>query len=67
MAATHHVADLDFHKVAAAQFAVDRKIEQRAIPQTFVFIEKEADSPNVARFERPLRATFWPAFQGRRS
>jgi hypothetical protein len=50
MAAAHHIADFDLHKVTAAQLAVDRKIEQRAISQTFMFIEEDADGPNVASF-----------------
>ena len=43
---------------AARQFAVDREIEQCSISDPLVLIEKEAESPNVAGFQRP----FWTDF-----
>jgi hypothetical protein len=40
-------ADLDLHKVAASQLAVDGKVEQCSIPRTTLTIQKEADRPNL--------------------
>ena len=50
------VADLHLDDVAAAQLAVDRKVEQSAVAQTSMLVEEEADSPHIARFQRSLRA-----------
>jgi hypothetical protein len=39
---THNQApDLDLNEIAAAQLAVDRKIEQRSVPQAAVSIEDD--------------------------
>ena len=50
------IPDLHFDDVTSAQFAIDRQIEQRTIAQASMLIEKEADCPHVARFQRTLRA-----------
>lgn len=54
--ARHNVANPHLDYVAAAQLAVDRKVEQRPVPQTPMLIEPEADCPYLLLFERPLGA-----------
>jgi hypothetical protein len=50
--------DLDFHKIAASQFAVYRQIEQRPISQPSFSIKEEADGPDLSRLERSFCANF---------
>ena len=56
LAAADDVTDPELNEITAAQLAVDRKIEQCAITQAFMFVEKEANGPNISRFERALWA-----------
>lgn len=50
------VSNLHLNNLTAAQLAVDCKVEQRSVAQSPVLVEKKADRPDVARFERALRA-----------
>jgi hypothetical protein len=43
----HEVTDANFDEIAAAKFAVDRKVKQRPISQPMLAIEHEADLPNL--------------------
>ena len=67
----HNVADLDLHDIAAAQLAIDRKIEHGPITQPAFPVEPEPHSPDLLRLERPLGTELptgvpWlPAFHAR--
>lgn len=50
------IANLHFDNVAAPQLAVDGQIEKCPVSQSSMFVEKEADCPNVARLERTFCA-----------
>jgi len=54
-AAANQISDTQLHKVATAQLAVDRKVEQGAITQAPMFVEIEPDGPDIAWSERALR------------
>jgi hypothetical protein len=54
--AADDVADLHPDKVAATQFAVDGKVEQRAIAQAASFIQIKSDFLYLFRLERALGA-----------
>jgi hypothetical protein len=54
--ATDEIADPDLHDVAAAQFAVDRQIEQRSVSDPSLPVKPEADGPDLLGFERALRS-----------
>lgn len=54
--ADNNVADADLHYVTTAQFAVDSEIEQGAISEPSVLIEKEADGPDLLWFKGTLGA-----------
>jgi hypothetical protein len=41
-------------KAGAAEFAVDRRVEQRAVAQAMVLVEEEADGPDLPRLLCPL-------------
>ena len=56
LAAQHKIADPDLHHVAATKLAVDRQIEERTIAHAPVLVEKEADSPDLPRLQRPFRS-----------
>jgi hypothetical protein len=47
--ATHQVTNFELYEIAAAEFALDGAIEQRAVAQAPMFVEIEADRPDVAR------------------
>jgi hypothetical protein len=53
-----HVINADTHQVAAAQFAIDRQIEQRPISEKALLLQPEADCPNFLLLQRPLRTDF---------
>jgi hypothetical protein len=55
-AATEEIADPDLYDVTAAQFAVDRQIEHRPIPDPALTVEPEADGSDLLGFEGALRA-----------
>lgn len=55
-ATDNDVADANLHHVTTAQFAVDSEIEQSAISEPSMLIEKEADGPDVLWFEGTLGA-----------
>jgi hypothetical protein len=49
---------LILHRVAAAQLAVDGKIEPGSVAKSPVLIEIEPDGPYVARLQRAFRSAF---------
>jgi hypothetical protein len=51
---SHNRADFHFNDVAAAQFAIDRQVEQRSVAQPSVLIEEKTDCPDIAGFKRAL-------------
>ena len=55
-----HVVDADGDNVTAAQFAVDRQVEQREIALLALDLELRSDRPDVARFQRWLGADELP-------
>ncbi|WP_182911811.1 hypothetical protein [Sphingomonas cavernae] len=59
------VADPDLQDVTAAKLSVDRKVEQCAIAQSAMAIEKEADRQTSRGFSGHLVPMIWPAFHGR--
>lgn len=48
------IADLNLNQIAAAQLVVDRKIEQRLVPETPFAIKIKADRPNLLLRQWPL-------------
>ena len=50
----HQVAYLDLDEIAASQLAIDGQIEQRSVAQAPMFIEIEADRPNIPQFQGSL-------------
>jgi hypothetical protein len=56
VASCHKVASLELHQITATQPAVDREVQQSAIPKRLLAIEEEADGPDLLLPERPLRA-----------
>ena len=64
--ASHQVVDAYTDKIAAAQLAVDRQVEQRTISEASLLIEPEADRLNFLLFERPLGADLSADIPGRR-
>jgi hypothetical protein len=52
-------------KVTTAQLAVDRKVEQRPIPQATALIEVESDLPYLLGLQGPLRADSAPCVPDR--
>lgn len=59
-------SDFDLHQIAAAELAVDGKIEQRTISHPSFSVEKEAHCPNLALLQGLLDANLFPAFQAGR-
>jgi hypothetical protein len=55
----------DFHNVAAAQLAINGKVEQRPVAQTPFLIEPEPDGPDQLRLESAFRADHVSGFHGR--
>ncbi|MGI0524051.1 hypothetical protein ABY43_07265 [Rhizobium giardinii] len=49
-------SDFDLHQIAAAELAVDGKIEQRTISHPSFSVEKEAHCPNLALLQGLLDA-----------
>jgi hypothetical protein len=49
-------ADLDPDEIAAAQLAVDCKIEEGSIAQSLLSIKKESDRPYLSRLQRAFRS-----------
>jgi hypothetical protein len=54
--AADELTDPDFHYVAAAQLAIDGKVEQRPVAQTPFSVEPEPDGPDLLRLESAFRA-----------
>jgi hypothetical protein len=52
--ALHHIFDAKMHEIAATQFAVDRKVEQRQITNAIGDLQPYTDGPNLPRLERRL-------------
>jgi hypothetical protein len=50
-AAADDIANLELDEITATQLAVDRQIEQRSITKAFMFVEIEANGPDIARLE----------------
>ena len=55
-AATNDIPGFNLNDVAAAKLAIDGQIEKRAVSKAPVLIQKKADRPNVARFQRSFGA-----------
>jgi hypothetical protein len=55
-ATTDDIADFQLHQIAAAQFSVDREVEQRAISQSLFMVEVKPDRPDLFHFKRTLGA-----------
>jgi hypothetical protein len=53
-AAADEIANTDFDDVAAAQLAVDGKVEQGPVTQPSLTVQPEADRPHLLRLQRPL-------------
>jgi hypothetical protein len=49
------ITDPDLDQIAAAKFAVYRKVEQNAVTHAALTIEKEANSPDLLLRQRTLR------------
>src|ERR1051326_2741397 len=67
-AADAHVIDPQGHQIAAAQFAVDREVEQREITLPTLQLKPGPDCPDILRLERALladQATFVPGRFGK--
>jgi hypothetical protein len=45
------ITDLQFHKIATAQLAVDGEVEQGAIPEPLLMVEVKPDRPDLLHFE----------------
>ena len=43
----NHITDLDLNEIAAAQLAIDGKVEKRSVPQSSLAIEVKADRPDL--------------------
>jgi hypothetical protein len=52
---TNDIADPDLHQIAASKFTIDGEVKEGPVPDPSMLIEKEADRPDLARFERSLR------------
>lgn len=50
-AADDYVAAAHLDGVAAAQRAIDRKVEKRSVPETPVLVQPKSNGPNLLRFE----------------
>lgn len=59
------IANFHANKVATAQLAVNRKVEQGTVPQATALIEVETDLPNLLGFQGPLRANTAPCIPDR--
>jgi hypothetical protein len=55
-ASGHEIANANSDQIAASQLAVDRKIEQRPIPQSVLPVQHEPNLPHLLRLQRSLRA-----------
>jgi hypothetical protein len=66
LVADDEITDLDLHEIAAAQFAVDGKAEQRPVPNPSMLIEKEPNCPCLRGLSGRFTPTFHPAFEARR-
>lgn len=58
--AADDVTNFHLHKVATTELTVDRKVEQRSIPQAAMLIKEESDLPNMLGFQRSLRSDCAP-------
>ena len=65
VAVRRHVLGLQADDVAAAQLAVDRKIEQRQVASSAGDLKSRPDSPNVFWLERRLGSGELPFVPGR--
>ncbi len=52
----HKITDLELHKVAAAQLAVDGEVKQRTIAKPLLPVEEESDCPDLLLREGSLRS-----------
>jgi hypothetical protein len=57
--------DFDFYQIAAAELAVDGKIEQRTISHPSLSVEKEAHGPNLALLQGLLDADLFAGVPSR--
>jgi hypothetical protein len=48
--------DFEFYQIAAAELAIDRKVEKRAISRPSFSVEEEADCPDLALLQGLLDA-----------
>jgi hypothetical protein len=49
-----NIVDLQPHKIAASEFAIDGKIEKSEVARSVLQLQPDPDCPNVLRFERTL-------------
>ena len=63
--ANYNVADLQSHKVAATQLAINREVKQRTVTQSAALIEEKSNFLDLLRLKRALRAHPSPAVPDR--
>lgn len=56
-AAGDYVAGSHLDDVAAAQLAIDRKVEKSSVPKTSVLVKPKSNGSNLLGFEGALRAS----------
>jgi hypothetical protein len=65
MVAMHHIADLQFDKVAATQLAIDGEVEHGQVADAVFEIESNPDCPDLLKLEwrfRLYQLTFVPGY-----
>ena len=66
-AAGDYVADANLNDVAAAQLAIDRKVERSLVPETPVLVQPKSNGTNLLGLRARFAPRTPPSFQGRRS
>lgn len=64
MSSNAYVVDPEPHEVAAAQFAIDREIEEGKVTAMVFELEPDPYCPDLLRFERALLADEAPLVPG---
>jgi hypothetical protein len=63
--AADDIANFHAHEVATAELAINRKVEQRPIPQATALIEVEPDLPYLLGLQGPFRTDSAPCIPDR--
>ncbi len=47
-----NIPDMQLHQITAAEFAINRKVEQREVSDSMSKLQSNPDSPNFLQFQR---------------